>query len=67
MSLMHTGQHSPGLTVECVPDVQLGWGGHATPSHGSLQMGQHCQEGVMKPSAPQSGISHTVSSHDMSG
>ena len=64
MSLMHMGQHSPGLTLEWYPDSQIGREGHGTPWQGSLQMGQHClHEGVTKPSRPQSGMLHTTPSH----
>ena len=60
-----TGQHCPSCTVDLSPGPHSG-SGHCVFSQGSLQMGQHCQEGVMKPSTPHSGISHTTPAHDAS-
>ena len=65
MDSTQTGQHWPSCTVERRPGPHS-MSGHCASSHGSLQMGQHCQEGVMKSSPPQSGMSHTTPSHDAS-
>ena len=61
---MQTTQHFPGFTIACCPGAQSG-SGHLIPSQGSLQIGQHCHAGMMNPSFPQSGISHTIPSHDV--